>query len=1320
MNFKFSFLFLLFSLNLLLVAQDLKVITSDFNSITIEYRPVIKDTIPVSQNGQSFLKLVIPGTVVENISAFGIPQLLARSINIGVQGEFGNTIQILSSSYSTLSGRYAPNPFFEKDSVGRKENYRAADGYNSFQEKELVTFGEYGLMRNLPVQSVKIYPVQFDASLNSIKIYSKIVFKINIGSSNAAKVKIEDDSYQRSILNWPVAKNWGVQKTSLSKIANSTLATGNWYRFETPTEGIYKIDRTFLQNLGIDLSSANFDPRTIKIYGYGGAALPEDLSLSNNTGMIENAISVVGEQDGSFDSADYILFYGRGTEFFEYNSANRSVVRKRNPFSTKNYYWLTYGGNAGKRMAAKNSLTVSNASQQLTTQAFVSHEKDSVNLGQTGREYFGEKIDNKGRTFINSLTGLYPDSKITYQVRVAAIPDKDMFTYRISESGKEIGSASFYPLYEYDIARDDDQKITYTGGLTDERSALKFASSAVSISAQLFLDYYIISYQKYLRAVNDNLMVFAKDTTANIDYSLTNFSSSTIQVFDVTDFSNVKAITGGLISGGQYRFISSETAGKPSKYLGVTSSGFKTPASAVKMENSNIRGTISGSELIVITAKDFKTQAERYAKYRSSESANKFSTQVFYVDEIMNEFAGGVTDPTAIRDFLKFAYDNWKIKPFYVLLFGDASFDILNTIADNKNFVPAYESQASLNKINSYPTDDYYARVAGNDHKPDMAISRLTVQSTKEAEVAVDKIINYETVQSKGDWRNKITLVADDGPAGVGDDDGSRHTSQSEDLSNYILPKTLSQDKIYLVAYPTEYIGSGRRKPAANTALINSINNGTLIVNFIGHGSPELLAHEEVFVKATTVPQLVNKNYFFLTVASCDFGWYDSPTIQSSTEALMALPTSGSIMAFSASRVSYSDYNALLNDSLYSCLFKARDSNNLPIPVGKAYFLAKQYSTGDLQNDEKFELFGDPTIRLNLPTLPVQIDSINGKSTSVQTQISALSKIKVKGSVKDTSGKISAMNGEVILTVYDSDRSIYYPEMNYTVSQQGGLIFKGRASLTNGIFETEFMVPKDISYEDKTGKIVAYVSNSITDGVGYTNNFTVGGTSQTTVNDGKGPEIEIYFDDNDIESSYLVNQNFTLHAKLKDQTGLNTTGSGIGHKLEAVLNDDLTNSIDLTGSFVGDLNSGGKSGNVSYSFTNMDPGDYKLKVKAWDVFNNFSFQDAMFTVVESSNGIVIRDVVNYPNPFSSSTTFTFKHNYGSGINLKIKVYTVAGRLIKTIENFSVMDKFVRTDWDGGDEDGNQLANGTYLYKLIVDSIDGTFHDAVLGKLAIVR
>lgn len=1315
MKTRFSLLFLLFILNLAASAQDIKIISSNPSNLVFEYRPIVSDTLFHIINGEKFVELKIPATFIENLFETGKTQIPVREINIGVPSEFGNTIQILSSDYSVLSGKYILNPEFRKDSSSITPDILQSQ-INDFNY-ETVSFGEFGFIRSLPVQSIKLYPVQYDPVNNQIKVYKRIVVSINYSRTVSNTEIIKEDFLERAVINWEVAKKWGVKTDSRLAKTTAILTAGPWYRFEAAEEGIYRMDRTFLQNLGIDLN--NLDPRTIKIYSNGGYNLPEDYMLESNRKFQEIAISVFGESDGNFGTGDHILFYGRGPEFWEYNSLQGKIIRQKHTYSKKNYYWLTFGGSNGKRLKVKNSLNESSTYNQQFSFAHRSVDKDTINIGKTGRDYLGDELNSSttSRTYLSSLNGRIPLSRINYRFRLVNSTTSDA-SINVDEGNNRIYSGRIFQTYKYIIGRDILVTAFFNGALTDERSNLKFSLVNPSTSTKVYLDYFEIEYQRALNSLNDNFILFSKDTTAFIQYTLSNFSNSSIQVFDITDFANVQLLGGTSISGGQVSFQSSEEFRKVSKYIAVGQNGFKTPVNGVSVTTSDIKSNISGTELIIITHKDFRSQAERYASYRSVLSPSKISSSIFYVDDILNEFSAGMMDPTAIRDFLKFAYDNWQTKPFYVLLFGDGDYDYLNLEKENKNFIPTYQTIESLDEIYSYPTDDYFARVSGKDLRIDLAIGRLNIQSLTEAENLVDKIIKYESNLEKGLWRTTITLVADDGPQEINVDDGSLHTFQSENLSLRKIPNYFNQNKLYLAAYPTAVSGFGRRKPDVNRAIIDAVNNGTLILNFIGHGNPNVWAHENVFEKASTIPQLRNENYFFLTAATCDFGKYDDPRQQSSTEIMVNMKNAGAIGAFTAARVVFANLNAAINDSLYSNLFGVKDIDNLPLRVGKAYFIAKQFRTQD--NDEKFHLFSDPTIRLLEPVLPAKIDSINNKSIATSVQINALGDVNIKGTVANSDGSKSNYNGEAIISVYDSERQMYLGEMNYTIKLQGGLIFRGRTNVTNGSFETGFVVPKDISYENKNGKVSAYVYNQTQDGIGYTTNVIVGGTNPNAVDDGKGPEIQIFFDDESFESAYLVNPDFTLIVKLADATGLNTTGAGIGHKLEGIINDDESNSIDFTNFFIGDLNSGGKSGVVRYKFTSKEPGDYKIKVKAWDVFNNLSTQEAYFSVVNSSTGVTIRDVYNYPNPFSSNTTFTFQHNIPSAINVKIKIYTIAGRLIKEIEDRDQLNKFVRIPWDGRDEDGNSISNGTYLYKLVVESADGQYKDNVLGKLAVIK
>ncbi|MFA7229086.1 MAG: C25 family peptidase propeptide domain-containing protein, partial [Melioribacteraceae bacterium] len=309
MKTKFSLLFLFFILNLTVSAQDIRVLSSDLNSIIIEYKPIYGDTVRIFSQGEQFLRINLLGGISDFSLKPGAPQFQFRSLNIGVPSETGNTIQMISSDFSILGGRYVPVPQLEKDTLGTIQKYVAGAEYGSSSFADPVSFGEFGLMRELPVQTVRISPIQFDGSSNTIRVYTRLLFKISYAPAVSGREQISDDLLQSAVINWDSAKNWGFSQSRLRKTSNSVFADGDWYRLETPEEGIYKIERSLLQTLGVDVN--NLDPRKIKIFGYGGYSLPEEISLSKSSGPVENAIIVTGESDGRFDAGDYILFYGR-------------------------------------------------------------------------------------------------------------------------------------------------------------------------------------------------------------------------------------------------------------------------------------------------------------------------------------------------------------------------------------------------------------------------------------------------------------------------------------------------------------------------------------------------------------------------------------------------------------------------------------------------------------------------------------------------------------------------------------------------------------------------------------------------------------------------------------------------------------------------------------------------------------------------------------------------------------------------------------------------------------------------------------------------
>ncbi len=1311
-------------------AQDVNLILASEKGVTFEFIPkYISDNH--FKDEQNRILPLFEDASAPDFKNVGLQDYRYKSIPIALPSLAGNTFSILDAEYEDIQGvSIKPVPYLIRENNFLIPDY-SESRFENFENInfELVRWGEIGIVRDLIVGNLLIYPYQ-QISANTVRIYKKIKIQINFSTPIISiKTRENDDLVYRGVINENQARNWvyELKNFSLEKITSSRLSNGNWFRIKIIEEGIYKLDFNFLKSKGIDLS--NVDPRTIQIFGNGGRTLSERPEDFVNVDLIENAILVVGEDDGKFDPSDYIIFYAPSVKGWEYKSASRSIGHYFHYYSDVNYVWLTFGNAIGKRMTGKISVTNNPDSIVTTTTGYVLYREFKKNIAETGRRWFGDEFNDrtKSRVYTNRLPGLIPDRVITYKIGVAARSDRST-TFLIDEGNNRIGSISLSPVNLADgiglYATTNQGVFTHSSNLSDSRSVLKLTYNVTDAISTGYIDFIEIHYPRYLSAEQDRISFFSPLKSGTFEYVLNNFSSSDIRVFDISSFDEVKFISNPEISGMQLKFRSIEDGNFPSKYLAVGQNGYLTPSEVIKVGNQNLRGINPGGELIIISPKEFLAEANRLKAHKESRAKKPISTVVVNVEEIYNEFSGGLLDVAAIRNFIKYAYTFWNVKPKYVLLFGDGNYDYRNIEGYGKNFIPVYETEESLYLIYSYPTDDFYGRIVGNDAFMDLAIGRIHIQSVEEAKAAVDKIIRYENNKDFGLWKNLITLVADDGKTTKGDD-GPIHTSQSEELAKVAIPLSFEIKKIYLIQYPTVETAGGRRKPDVNREIINTFNDGTLVMNFIGHGNPEVWTHEYVFEKTITVPQLKNSVRLpFLSAATCDFGDYDKPANQSSMEMLLTKADGGIIAGFTASRAVWSNENAAINMTLFQNLFNYRTTNSPQPSIGDTYLRTKMVRISD--NDQKYNLFGDPSIYLQAPVELGSIDSINNFSATNTVEIKALNKATIVGSVRNSDGSIKTnFNGEALVTVYDSKRYQEVPEWyGWTgpgkgIELSGGIIYRGRVSVRNGIFRTDFVVPKDLSYERNNGKISVYFFGNDVDGIAYTQNIRVTSADSVTITDFKGPDIKIYFDNDLSYGANLVSRSPLLIVKLEDETGINTTGLGIGHNIEAVLNDNELNSIKLNESFQGDLDAGNRRGEVRYRLSDLSLGKNKIKIIAWDVFNNKNEAEMIFEVV-GENQLVIKNVFNYPNPVNNSTYFTFQHSYDQPVNVTIKIYSVAGRLIHKIERQNVLEKFVKIYWDGRDQEGDYPGNGVYLYKIIINSLDNAKSSEALGKLAIVR
>ncbi len=670
----------------------------------------------------------------------------------------------------------------------------------------------------------------------------------------------------------------------------------------------------------------------------------------------------------------------------------------------------------------------------------------------------------------------------------------------------------------------------------------------------------------------------------------------------------------------------------------------------------------------------------------------------------------------AIRDFISYTLTNWNEKPLYVLLFGDGHYDYKNITSSKTNYILPYESddqQSGFQELSTFTSDDYLARCIGNDKLIDISIGRITVETTEEAETVVDKIIRYDNESSDDQWQTVITLIADDSFKNTNYGDGDLHTGQSERLSKY-LPLDMQQKKLYLVEYPTENVPGGRRKPGVTQDMLNIVNNaGSLFLSWIGHGNPRVLSHEEIFERESTPPLMLNSSkMFFLSAATCDFGRFDMPDLKSGAEVLLLHKTGGAISLFATSREVISNENAEITYKFYQEQFTRNPATGKYPRLGDVYFKIKQAYFDP--NDEKFYLLGDPTLRLRIPELAVVIDSINNKAfSSLDTlKLQGLDNIQIKGRIVSPldSTTISNFNGTATITMLDSDipKIVYdtYDDSMHSFIKPGAALNRSSYSVENGYFTASFIIPKDISFSENNGRLFIFAnSDDKRYAKGSTNSFTINGINTSVQNDNQGPEIKIYLDSRTFVPYDIVSKNPLLIVDLWDESGINSTGKGIGHRIEAWL-DDNPKSYNLTEKFTNSLVDS-HSGTIYEQLYNLTPGLHKISIRAWDVFNNYSIAETFFVIAGNNEGVIIQELYNVPNPvIENGTAITFKHNATPPYQVEVSIFNTLGNEIIKVSGESSDLHSSTIYWSGRAADGSLLPSGAYYYRLTIRSEDG--------------
>jgi len=1223
-------------------------------------------------------------------------------------------------------------------------------------------------------------------------------------------------------------------KTAMAQVG--IFSKGPWGKVGVTARGVYKIDMAALNSMGLVPAGGVIASDRIRLFGSGGAMLPEGVGDARSSSFTENALLINDGGDGIFSGQDFIVFYAPGPHRWLYNSNNDQYNYVQNLYSDTAFYFLNVDGNLGdnvggivsgtigasaKRISAGNAAYV-NATAGIRVTSFTDnwvYEKDNINLLASGKLWLGDAFSMAAggtttRNYTVDMPGLMSADSVTLKVYAAArsIGVPANFAVRVNNNLVQnvvlpAVSGGFLDTYASYVSAVSKVAV----GTNLLQLNLQFSAggggSGVGFGAEGFLDKIECTATKALSMSSASSVSgggvggalffrsspIVSPTPAAFVLNaggIQNFSNTT--VLDVTDIATPKKMKGSFSSGASSNFVFNNDVSTEREYVAFTPSQILVPALFTAATNNNLHALAldTAANYLIITHPSLVTAANKLAAFHTAQKAG-IKPLVVTTTELYQAFGSGSPDPTAIRDGVAFfarAYVALSSvgggavaqKQFYVLLLGASSYDYKSRITNNVNLVPGYQSSASLDPLSSYTSDDYFALLDSsaninieplltniNATSTQVNIGRIPAKNVSEANTVIDKIINYHSAQSQGPWRLQERFIADD-------KDFNLHVQDAEAVSGAAQKANalFNQQKIYLDAYPLVSGSGGGRYPAVNEAVVNAFNSGSLVINYSGHGNYLRLADEAIF-SSTEIPLINNANKLPLVItASCDFYPYDDPTKKSLGQQLLFgavnvgagsggvggggsnAGASGAIALLTTPRLVFAYSNKIINENYFVAAHKPDANTGLLPTLGEAVKNAKNLTvqqSRDFINTRKFALLGDPAMRLAYPSSNIVLDSVNSKTIGANDTLVSGKLYTFKGSVMaPRSGAITStsintsFNGTLYFTLYDKQitrttlkNDPATPAANY--GAQENILYAGLVSVANGKFTVSFVLPLDISYAPGKAKISMYAQQTINpasstqtlpDAAGVDTSFYTMG-SGAVITDKVGPVIDLFLNDYNFKNGGLTHSDPVLLINLQDVSGINTSSSAIGHDIIVTLDNNPATTRTLNAFYQANINTY-QYGTVRYQLPTLTPGPHTLKVRAWDNVNNSSTKTLAFTVVPtagssvttggSGNGsdmspLVIDKVINFPNPFTSQTTFSFEHNFpGQNIEVNLSIYTQNGKLVKQINKTANTNgtRNVQITWDGTDAAGSKIARNVYIYKIQISAAGTNYQSS--GKL----
>jgi hypothetical protein len=1258
-------------------------------------------------------------------------QLNAQTVNIDWRG---------TKEYSNGEGYNLNLPFFENK------------GYNVFNGIPYFIYTEpIQSMANISLANVtfsNLTPTE-RGNLNVAEIPEKLEYSAKVDEGlNGLKLTVgmfpfvKENGQIRKVNSFQIVKQQALPAMAVNNVydpaTQSVLKSGSWYKIKVNKSGVFRLDKSFFDQNNIP---TNFDPRTLKIYGNGGRMLNENPGDFRYGALQENAIKFVGEEDGNFDSSDYILFYAQGPHGWNRldTSDLSNLTHRFHQYSDYAYYFITYGNEPGKRIQDSN---ISDAAVQTFNQydEYQFYELDSLSVNMTGRQWVGESFKvNPTQTF--TLKGGGPVAGELHTRYRLVGKNAAGVSYTVSLNGVTAPGSTF-------LAGDFSASYVNTSlsGLTGNTFNFNITvNDSSNPNSFVFLDYIELVYRASL-SFNGSQMHFRRLENLN-DGNTYGFSlSGGATVWNISDHTTALNVQS---SGNVYKYKSNSPFFR-NEFIAFTESAAYTDVEYVgTVANQDIR-SLSQIDYAIVVHPNYLSEAVRLANFRIQNDGLKVA--VVTTDQVYNDFSSGAQDVSAIRDFFKHLRDTGS--PLRnVMLFGGASFDYKDRIADNSNFVPAFISFNSASLDTSFVTDDYFTMLDDSDiiklnpaspgewmlsgaGQMDIGVGRFPAHNMAEAKTMVDKTLAfYEKLPGQGtsfgDWKTRFLLVVDDDKGANFPFHVTVENSSGVFIESNIPYSTLR--KGYLDSFPMQQTSAGPRYPQVNQLIGNAFNLGSALIVYFGHGGmrswsqTRVITYEEIN-SFNNFSGLYSRLPVVMTI-TCEFTVWDLPHLPSAGVYMFKAAQGGASAMVTTSRPVFVSYGEQFNGTIMEELLKV--VGNKYQNLGEALTIAKSGNLSSSVNHINVNLLGDPLLSVPRPPRNIRITKINGEDADTfDGVLRALDFVEIEGEVLDESGTMrdNSFNGKATANLFDKPenrvtlnnmRNGDMGVMNY--KEQVNAIFKGGTNVEYGKFKFQFYIPKDINYEIGEGKITIYAHNNVIDGV-TTKKIKVGDQNPDGLDDDNGPSIGLYMNNLNFVDGGITDRNPYLLACLVDESGINTSGIAIGHDITAVLDQDVEGTLVLNEYYEGGDNNpctnpqvlDYQKGQVTYRLNNLELGNHQVVFKAWDINNNSSTQSLDFVVMEEgSEYIYIEKLLNWPNPFTNRTFFQFEHNCDSELDVMVQIYTISGKLVKTIRQPVSAEPWregYRTGrfaipWDGLDDFGDKIGKGVYIYRLSARGIN---------------